>query len=229
MLGKKSNALYELINYTPDSTYDIVLDYEPKLALLTAELLDKTKDFEAEQIIQKQLLESTSTDITPLFDSVFRMTTILGVKSSLVPQAYEWGSAYLTKTDDQTWQTPTALYNSYLDTLFDASAKSMTDSWTIITESYKSDSDSYVQNATDYKNYAQTYTTGFDEHVDIEGMGGSRVTAEALFAYAQKMGEQQNPVYHYPDASIKLYNKAEELSADYIAAIEERQNSLNQN
>ena len=229
LLGKKSNALYELINYTPDSTYDIVLDYEPKLALLTAELLDKTKDFEAEQIIQKQLLESTSTDITPLFDSVFRMTTILGVKSSLVPQAYEWGSAYLTMTEDQTWQTPTALYNSYLDTLFDASAQSMTDSWTIITESYKSDSDSYVQNATDYKNYAQTYTTGFDEHVDIEGMGGSRVTAEALFAYAQKMGEQQNPVYHYPDASIKLYNKAEELSADYIAAIEERQNSLNQN
>ena len=105
----------------------------------------------------------------------------------------------------------------------------MTDSWTIITESYKTDSDSYVQNATDYKNYAQTYTTGFDEHVDIEGMGGSRATAEALFAYAQKMGEQQNPVYHYPDASIKLYNKAEELSADYIAAIEERQNSLNQN
>ena len=239
-LGKKTNALYSLLKippaedgtelvHTPDSQYDIVVDYEPKLALLTVELLEKTKDFEAEQNIQKQLLSTTTTDISPLFDSVFRMTTILGVKSSLVPEAFEWGSAYLSLPNETNWVVPTELYYSYLNTLFDSSAASMTDSWKIITESYKADSDSYVATAGEYKTYAQTYSTGFDEHVDLNSMGGSSATAEQLASYAKNSGAQTNPVYHYPDLSIKLYQKVQELSAQYIAAIEERQNSLTQN
>ena len=239
-LGKQTNALYGLLKiepaldgteqiHSPDPQYDIVVDYEPKLTLLTVELLEKAKDFEAEQNVQKQLLSTTTTDITPLFDSVFRMTTILGVKSSLVPEAFEWGSAYLALEDTSLWAASTDLYNSYLNTLFESSAASMTDSWKIITESYKADSDSYVANAGDYKNCAQTYSTGFDEHVDLNSMGGSSASAEQLLAYAKNSGAQTNPVYHYPDLSIKLYQKAQELSTEYIAAIEERQNSLTQN
>ena len=239
-LGKQTNALYGLLKIAPaeDGTelvhaphpeYDIVVDYEPKLALLTVALLEKAKDFEAEQNVQKQLLSTTTTDITPLFDSVFRMTTILGVKSTLVPEAYEWGSAYLTLEDISLWAASTELYNSYLNTLFDSSAASMTDSWTIITESYKADSDSYVATAGEYKTYAQTYSTGFDEHVDLNSMGGSSATAEQLLSYAKNSGAQTNPVYHYPDLSIKLYQKSQELSAEYIGAIEERQSSLTQN
>ena len=239
-LGKQANALYGLLKiapaedgteqiHAPDPEYDIVVDYAPKLALLTVGLLEKTKDFEAEQNVQKQLLSTTTTDITPLFDSVFRMTTILGVKSTLVPEAYEWGSAYLALEDTSLWAASTELYNSYLNTLFDSSAASMTDSWTIITESYKADSDSYVATAGEYKTYAQTYSTGFDEHVDLNSMGGSSATAEQLLSYAKNSGAQTNPVYHYPDLSIKLYQKSQELSAEYIAAIEERQNSLTQN
>ena len=228
-LGKQANALYTLINYNPDSEYDVMLDYEPKLALLTADLLEKAKDFESELNVQKQLLASTSTDITPLFDSVFRMTTILGVKSSLVPQAFDWGKNYFAIENTEIWQASTDLYNSYLDTLFESSALAMTDSWKIITESYKKDSDSYVQTVQDYKGYAQTYSTGFDEHVDIAAVGGNNASAKALFDYAKKAGVQNNPVYHYPDAAITLYSRAGELSTEYIAAIEERQNSLNQN
>ncbi|MBO4629735.1 MAG: hypothetical protein J5687_07285 [Treponema sp.] len=239
-LGKQTNALYGLLKIAPaeDGTeqvhaphpeYDIVVDYEPKLALLTVALLEKAKDFEAEQNVQKQLLSTTTTDITPLFDSVFRMTTILGVKSTLVPEAYEWGSAYLALEDTSLWAASTELYNSYLNTLFDSSAASMTDSWTIITESYKADSDSYVATAGEYKTYAQTYSTGFDEHVDLNSMGGSSATAEQLLSYAKNSGAQTNPVYHYPDLSIKLYQKSQELSAEYIGAIEERQSSLTQN
>ena len=239
-LGKQANALYGLLKiapaedgteqiHAPDPEYDIVVDYAPKLALLTVGLLEKTKDFEAEQNVQKQLLSTTTTDITPLFDSVFRMTTILGVKSTLVPEAFEWGSAYLEIPNDQTWTISTELYYSYLNTLFDSSAASMTDSWKIITESYKADSDSYVATAGEYKTYAQTYSTGFDEHVDLNSMGGSSATAEQLASYAKNSGAQKNPVYHYPDLSIKLYQKVQELSAQYIAAIEERQSSLTQN
>ena len=229
-LGKNSNALYSLLNIEPpDPDYDIIVDYEPKLAMITADLLDKAKAFGEEQTIQQQLLTTTTTDITHLFDSVFRMTTILGAKSSLMPQAYEWGSAYLALENEVTWQAPTDLYNSYLDQLFDASAQSMTDSWKIITDSYKADSDSYVQTAQAYKTYAQTYSSGFDEHVNMSSMGGENVTAKALYDYAAKSGQQLNPVYRYPDAAIKLYDRAGELSTEYIAAIEERQNSLNQN
>ena len=229
LLGKQCNSLYSLINNSPDHRYDLVLDYEPKLAMLTVNLIEKTKDFEAEQNIQKRLLSTTTTDITPLFDSVFRMTTILGVKSSLVPSAYDWGLDYLTIPNEHTWTISTELYNSYLNTLFEASAASMTDSWTIITDSYKNDSDNYVRTAGEYKTYAQVYSSGFDEHVDLNSLGGTNATAESLLGYAKSQGAQTNPVYHYPDLSIKLYQKAGELSTEYIAAIEERQSSLTQN
>ena len=239
-LGKQTNALYSFLRLEPqeDGTeninnpypeYDIILAYEPKLALLTAQLLEKAKDFEAEQNIQKQLLTTTTTDITPLFDSVFRMTTILGVKSSLVPSAFEWGSDFLALSNVQNWTVPTELYNSYLDTLFNASASSMTDSWTIITDSYKADSDSYVEEASDYKKYAGLYSSGFDEHVDLESLGGDSATAEKLLSYAKDSGAQTNPVYHYPEVSIKLYQKAQELCEQYIIAIDERRDSLTQN
>ena len=238
-LGKNSNALYSLLKISPDGQealvhnphpdYDIVLDYQPKLALLTAELLEKAKDFNAEQNTQKELLAGSNTDIKPLFDSVFRMTTILGVKSSLLPSAFPWGSAYLALANDQTWTLSTELYNSYLNALFEASAASMTDSWKIITESYKADSDTYVKTAGEYKTYAALYTSGFDEHVDLDSLGGSDASAKALLDYAKASGSQNNPVYHYPDLAIKLYQRAGELSAEYIEAIEERQASLTQN
>ena len=239
-LAKQSNSLYALLKvdpasdgteiiHNPDPDYDIIADYEPKLALLTVQLLEKTKDFEAELNVQKQLLNGSSTDINPLFDSVFRMTTILGSKSSLVPSAFDWGSAYFEIADNQLWTTPTQLYNSYLDTLFDSSAAAMTDSWKIITDSYKSDSDTYVSDAGEYKTYAEFYSNGLDEHVDLNSLGGKNASAESLLAYAKKAGEQDNPVYHYPDIAIKLYQKSGELSAEYISVIEERQSSLEQN
>ena len=239
-LGKETNSLYSYLKiapdaqgnelvYNPDPEYDIIVDYEPRLALLTVELLEKTKSFEEEQNIQKELLTAGTTDITPLFDSVFRMTTILGAKSSLVPSAFGWGSAYLALEDTSLWANPTERYNSYLDTLFQTSAASMTDSWTIITDSYKSDSDSYVAAVKEYSNYAQVYSDGFDEHVDLNSLGGDNASAETLLSYAKSSGEQVNPVYHYPSVSIKLYQKSDELSEQYIAAIEERQISLSQN
>lgn len=228
-LGKDANELYSLINVRPETEYNIILDYEPKLALRTVELLEKTRDFQSELNIQKDLLAGSSTDISPLFDSVFRMTTILGVKSSLLPSAYDWGRAYLELEAVTDWQEHTDLYISYLDTLFQSSAAAMTDSWTIITESYKADSDSYVNTAGEYKTYAGLYSEGFDEHVDMQALGGNNATALALYNYAEAAGPQENPVYHYPDAAIKLYQRSEELSAEYIEAIGERQNSLRQN
>ena len=239
-LGKQTNALYSLLKIAPDAegntlihipdpAYDIIVDYAPKLALLTAQLVEKTKDFESELNVQKQLLNGSSTDITPLFDSVFRMTTILGSKSELVPTVFDWGSAYLSLENNYLWTIPTELYNSYLDTLFDASAAAMTDSWKIITDSYKNDSDTFVADAGEYNKYAQYYSDGLDEHVDWSSLGGKNASAESLLAYAKKSGTQENPVYHYPDIAITLYQKSSELSEGYIAVIEERQSSLEQN
>ncbi len=239
-LGKETNALYAYLKvapdqdgnqriYNPDPEYNIILDYQPRLALLTVELLEKTKDFETEQNLQKELLASSNRDITPLFDSVFRMTTILGVKSSLLPSAFEWGSAYLALQNTSIWQKPTDLYNSYLDTLFQASAASMTDSWTIITDSYKADADSYVLAVKEYSDYARLYSSGFDQHVDLAAAGGQNASAESLLAYAKTSGPQENPVYHYPAFSIRLYQRSDQLSQEYVTAIEEKQISLNQN
>ena len=238
-LGIATNELYSLlegdrsllINNADHNKYNITLNYEPSLCSLTIELLNKTQEFKKEQNIQKELLNQTLTDITPLFDSVFRMTTILGTKSSLMPASFEWGINYLALPDKSQWAVHTQLYNNYLDKLFETSAASMTDAWKIITDSYCTDSDNYVQDAGLYKQFAATYNTGFDDPINsgkyseiTKSSGG-----EGLLDFARNSGFQKNPVYHYPELSIKMYEVAQNKAALYISDIDEKQKSLNDN
>ena len=238
-LGIATNELYSLlegdrsllINNADHNKYNITLNYEPSLCSLTIELLNKTQEFKKEQNIQKELLNQTLSDITPLFDSVFRMTTILGTKSSLMPASFEWGINYLALPDKSQWAVHTQLYNNYLDKLFETSAASMTDAWKIITDSYCTDSDNYVQDAGLYKQFAATYNTGFDDPINsgkyseiTKSSGG-----EGLLDFARNSGFQKNPVYHYPELSIKMYEVAQNKAAIYISDIDEKQKSLNDN
>ena len=238
-LGIATNELYSLlegdrsllINNADHNKYNITLNYEPSLCSLTIELLNKTQEFKKEQNIQKELLNQTLTDITPLFDSVFRMTTILGTKSSLMPASFEWGINYLALPDKSQWAVHTQLYNNYLDKLFETSAASMTDAWKIITDSYCTDTDNYVQDAGLYKQFAATYNTGFDDPINsgkyseiTKSSGG-----EGLLDFARNSGFQKNPVYHYPELSIKMYEVAQNKAALYISDIDEKQKSLNDN
>ena len=238
-LGKDTNGLYallqgdvsNLITNNDITKYDITLDYEPALSELTIELLNKSQDFQKEQNIQKTLLAQTNTDITPLFDSVFRMTTILGSKSSLMPAAFEWGRAYLSLSDKSQWTVHTQLYNKYLDKLFESSASSMTDSWTIITDSYRSDSDKYLADSNEYKNYAATYSSGFDEPIDYVKYNSITRARDGsgLLEYAKNAGIQKNPVYRYPELSVLMYEFSRNKSTVYIEDIEDKQKSLNDN
>ena len=238
-LGKNTNGLYSLlqgdisnlITNTESSKYDILLNYEPALCDLTIELLNKSQDFQKEQDIQKTLLAQTNTDIRPLFDSVFRMTTILGSKSSLMPSSFEWGSAYLSLPDKSQWAVHTELYNKYLDKLFETSAASMTDSWTIITDSYRADSDRYVSDSNDYKYFAAAYSSGFDEPIDSAKYKSITQAKDGsgLLDYAKNAGLQKNPVYRYPELSVRMYEYSRNKSTLYIEDIEEKQKSLNDN
>ena len=238
-IGKQTNNLYTLlegdtsvlISLSDRYKYDITIDYEPALCNLTIDLLNKTQEFKKEQEIQKGLLAQTNTDITPLFDSVFRMTTILGSKSSLMPASFDWGIDYLALPDKSQWAVHTSLYNNYLDKLFDTSASSMTDSWKIITDSYRADSDNYVNETSDYKRFAQVYSSGFDEPIDSAKYNSISQSKDGsgLFEYARTAGLQKNPVYHYPELAIRMYEVTQDKSALYIQDIEDKQKSLNDN
>ena len=232
-LGKKTDSLYDLLEekQTPSQVYTLELDYEAELGNLTADLLAKAREFQQEQTIQNNLLASTQTDITPLFDSVFRMSTILGSKASLQLESFEWGSNYLSIPNRTIWTVHTQLYKSYLDKLFETSASSMTDAWTIITQSYRADSDSYVNETNEYKQYAAVFTTGFDEPLDSKQYNSITKASDnsGLLNYAKNAGVQKNPVYHYPELAIKMYETVTEKSGIYIQGIEEKQKSLTDN
>ena len=237
-LGKKTNALYALLDtdasepYAPYTGYDISLDYESALSQKTADLMVITKDFEKEKNTQEQIIAQGIQAVSQLFDSVFRMSTILGDKSDHQTLSYEWGRAYadiVGETAAIDWAVHTDLYNSYLETLFNVSASSMTDSWTLITESYKNDSDTYVDETNQYREYAGVYSNGFDEHIDLAAYNSMKNAPEALLAYAKQAGAQTNPVYHYPDLAQVMYTHGTELCSVYTDELTQKQDTLTQN
>ena len=237
-LGKKANALYSLLDtessepYAPYTGYDISLDYEIALSQKTADLMVITKDFEKEKTTQEQIIAQGIQAVSQLFDSVFRMSTILGEKSDHQTASYEWGRAYAAVTGENNvidWAVHTDLYNSYLETLFNVSASSMTDSWTLITESYKNDSDNYVEETTQYREYAGVYSDGFDEHIELAAYNAMKNTPEELLSFAKQAGTQANPVYHYPDLARTMYNHGAELCSSYTNELTQKQQTLTQN
>ena len=228
-LGKQTNALYALIG-TSYPHFDVSLDYETGLTYQTASLMQLTGEFEKERNIQQSLLSGGQGSVNELFDSVFRMSTLLGTKSELIPSAFEWGSVFeLMGLED--WPTHTQRYNSYLDSLFDLSANSMTDSWAIITQSYKQDADNYVAATGEYKDYAAVYTDGFDDHIQSQDYDQIAASEPMALEYAKQAKEtgQKNPVYHYPELSKAMYNYSVSLSGEYVADIEEKQKILTDN
>ena len=239
-LGKKTNALYALLTvdgdavYAPYPGYDISLDYESGLCQKTADLMSITKEFEKEKNTQEQIIAQGIQAVSQLFDSVFRMSTILGAKSQHQTQSFEWGRAYSeldTEADNGRldWEEHSQRYASYLETLFNVSASSMTDSWTLITESYKNDSDTYVAQTAEYRDNAGVYSRGFDEHLDQGVYNSIKDDAAALLDYAKKAGVQKNPVYMYPDLAQKMYDQSRTLSSGYYDELTQKQNTLTQN
>lgn len=244
-LGKDVNSLYAFIQtdtsenqpYNPYPVYDISLDYEQGLASLTADLMKTTSQFRDEQTKQQAILNSSSANIAELFDSVFRMTTILGAKSELVPQAFEWGSPYLSVSEEEApqgyinWSSHTQLYKSYVDSLFQVSAQSMTDSWTIITQSYKDDSDTYLQEVKEFNAYAQVYSSGFEDHLSADQYNQASDSPQKLLALAKTVNKSSDTdsACHYPELSVKLFEYSAQLSDQYIQNLTQKQESLQEN
>ena len=227
-LGKKTNGLYALINNSYPE-YDVSFEYEAGLAKQTAALMKLTGEFENERKTQQQLLAGGEDAVNELFDSVFRMSTLLGTKNALEISAFEWSTEYRA-LELEDWAEHTRRYNFYLDSLFELSASSMTDSWSIITQSYRQDADNYLEQAQEYKNYAKVYSDGFDEHLSAQVYDDISANTLSSLEYAKTAAnKQKNPVYHYPELAQQLYSRAEELSGTYIQALNEKQKILTDN
>ena len=235
-LGKSINSLYALLDtndaalYEPYPLYDISIDYERGLAAATADLMQKTSLFSKEQKTQQGLLNSTSSSaVGELFDSVFRMNTILGNKSELAIATFDWADSSKLPQDFADWTKHTQLYNAYLDSLFELSAQAMTDSWSIITKSYTDDSDHYVSEVNDYTRFAEVYSSGFDEHIPqniYDEMAGNPL---ALLEYAGSASTGKESLYHYPELSAVMYQHSAGLSDSYSQDLTQKQGILSQN
>ena len=239
-LGKQVNGLYKLINvnqdsgavvaYNPYPEYDISFNYEASLAARTVSLMKTVGDFESERNYQKQLLSAAASQssVNSLFDSVFRMSTLLGAKSSLLPSAYDWGIQF-EQAGLEDWTEHTERYISYLDSLFELSAEAMTDAWTIITQSYREESLKYVVEAGDYKTYAKVYSDGYTEHLDSTVYNRISINASAALEYAKANPASRNAVYHYPELAQLLYKTEQELLDSRIKDIDDKQKILTDN
>ena len=226
-LGQKVNALYSLVNQSFPQ-YDVSFVYQAGLARQTSRLMELSARFENEEKIQQQLLEGQGS-INELFDSVFRMSTLLGNKNSLAISAFEWSVEYRELGLDD-WHELTGRYNYYLDELFELSAAAMTDSWTQITQSYKNDADAYVMEAGEYNTYAKVYSDGFDDHLASNLYSDISSNAAAALEYAKASAKnQKNPVYHYPELAQELCRHSVGLSDQYITNLEEKQTILTDN
>ena len=243
-IGKSVNGLYGLLStgseevFAPYPSYDISLEYESSLADATASLMQKTSQFKIEQTTQKSILGSENPDVSQLFDSVFRMSTILGEKNSLEIHSFPWGSNYQSVTEGgegevpagyMDWSEHSTRYTAYLDRLFQVSAESMTDSWSIITMSYRQDADQYLKEVSRFSKYAEIYSGGFDEHLDTSVYNQVSGNPEKLVDYVSQNWNGKEGIYHYPELSVVLYNHSAALSESYIAELTQKQQSLNDN
>ena len=226
-IGKSVNGLYGLLStgseevFAPYPSYDISLEYESSLADATASLMQKTSQFKIEQTTQKSILGSENPDVSQLFDSVFRMSTILGEKNSLEIHSFPWGSNYQSVTEGgegevpagyMDWSEHSTRYTAYLDRLFQVSAESMTDSWSIITMSYRQDADQYLKEVSRFSKYAEIYSGGFDEHLDTSVYNQVSGNPEKLVDYVSQNWNGKEGIYHYPELSVVLYNNSAAIS-----------------
>ncbi len=244
-LGKRTNSLYSLLKtdseepYAPYSQYDISVEYEKALVEKTAELMLIVKDFETEKNTQENIIAQGTQAVSQLFDSVFRMSTLLGSKSQHQIQNFEWGSAYqvLDAGEEEgrarqnvlDWTSHTERYNSYIDTLFQLSDSAMTDSWTMITESYRGDADKYLQETADYRAYALVYAKGFNEHIQTSVYDTLNSDGKALLDFAKNTEDQTAPLYMYPDLAQKMYDESYSRSISYSEELTQKQATLTDN
>jgi len=250
-LGKDVNALYSLLNTELEMplgrypSYDISLDYEYELAQKTTQLLNNTQEFKKERQLQQQLLaqkESVNAAqlVTDLFDSVSRMSQVLGVKSQLLPSYFEWGQSYNqayelyqsdTGSQDYTmdWSEHTKLYLSYLDSLFEESASTITGSWEIITQTYKNDADSCVEALEKLQNGAKLYSNGFNEHISQAVYSDISSSAQKELEYIQSLPAQTSPLYFYPELENNIYAYLQTSAEGYTEDLREKQNALSEN
>ncbi len=239
-LGKNVNALYSLMdtegveNYAPYPSYDISLDYEYALADITADLLKNTQEFQKERKLQLELLAQKESMnpaqlATSLFDSVSRMSDILGAKSSLMPSSFEWGQAYEKSTDTIDWSAHTQLYLAYLDTVFNESASVISNSWDTISQSYKNDADDYVAILTKAQDAAAVFAKGFDEPLTEQAYNAYNADPLAQIEYAQTLKRQSNPVYFYPDLENVIHSYIQTSAASYSTDLTEKQGVLSGN
>ena len=248
-LGKDINALYALVKvegeepYAPHPSYNVSLDYEYYLADKTADLVHITQEYQKERKLQTELLGlQGSMDpaalATSLFDSVSRMSEVLGAKNALMPSAFEWGQEYehafaLYRNSSRDyaidWSGHTQVYKSYLDKIFEQSASVISGSWDIISQSYKTDADSYIALLNKTKNAADVFARGFDEPLNAQVYNEINASTSSKIAFAETQKNPVNPVYFYPDLENSLYENIRSDATSYSQDLTNKQEVLTGN
>lgn len=255
LLGKNVNNLYNLQVtetkelYNPYPAYNYSIDYELSLLKMYVDLARKAGEFKKEQLTQtgifdqfKKNSENRDFDsaryVKELFDSVSRMGRIVGIKSELLPENYQWGQLYQQAKENydvfgtdpyMNWDKYSERYVSYINKLFEISDSSIVDSWTIISKTYCEDSDSYISDIEQFKTVSVFYARGFDEHLDDSVYANLDKNPQQMLDYKLKTEYQRNPVYHYPDFAKQIEQYIQSLSVKYISALTEKQETLRTN
>ena len=252
-LGKNVNALYALMKideveddqqiYAPHPAYDISLDYEYYLSEKTAELVVLTQQYQNERRIQTELLANQNTMesaalANSLFDSVSRMSEVLGTKNSLLPSYFDWGQAYdeslalyrNSETDYVIdWSNHTKTYEDYLDRIFQESAQVISGSWDIISQSYKADADNYILTLSRSVEAANIFARGFDEPISAQAYDTISSSNAAQLEFVQAAPRPVNPVYYYPDLENLLYEHIQTSVVQYSEDLTQKQKVLSDN
>lgn len=274
-LGKQINSLYTNLSdekggsLQGDETYDNSLDYIAGLTDISSDLIAKADGIAKEDNRQKELLEQIkgsegdknfdpSVYIPSLFDSVEKMSDILGEKDQLLTENQEWSSAYENKASEDdsedaaesasnsmNWNPLTEKYDSYVDEVYDHSEKAVVEAWTGVTDSYKATADVFAEEMNEYIKYAEAYHDGFTDAISEDDYERIKDDPEKLLEYAKKQEEKEQKskaqnkdaetedVKKYPELTLKLteyiQNQINDSRTILTAATTEFDNSLNKN
>lgn len=236
-LGQKVNNLNENLKTSdgktiaPEQEYNDSLEYIAGLSNQSLDMMKIADGLTREDQIQAELFETfknnkgensfdSSTYIKSLFDSVARMSEIIGDKDKLKTENQEWSSGYLsrqkfegeeTEESGMDWTELSDKYSAYIDEVVDHSQKAVVNAWTEVTGTYKESADIYADEMKEYIQYADVFHKGFSTPIDQEVYDTIKDNPELLLEYAKENYQPTDA-----DADVKKYPELTAALTDYI-------------
>ncbi len=233
-LGERVNDLNKNIigsdgkAVVPEVEYNDSLDYIAGLSGLTLNIIKIADDLNRETEIQKELFTTfennkgdssfdSSVYIQSLFDSISRMSEIIGDKEKLRIENQNWSAGYLKNTSQNTaadgnsdlmnWKALSDKYTNYIEEVSAYSSSSLITGWKEVTGVYKESADIYADQMKEYIQYADVYHKGFSEPIDQEVYDVIKDFPELLLKYAKENyqpTDKDADVKKYPELTAKL-------------------------